>query len=682
MNILKYLPVVAIFAFSSALNAAETFVSHYEPLHDVTMQMNDRVHASVGQNRMPAALGFEALGQRFDLDLEPNDRVLSALPANAAFAGVSVYRGRLQNKPKSWVRIVMFEGMPRGLIWDGQTMFAIEAPGDSAVTTSEPVMYKLADLNIVPGTMSCGVKSISGSASKVLSSMSAELHAAAAQSAGAVSEITMSVIGDSLFTTAQGGDAPAAAAITARFNNIDGYFSEQVGVQLNVQLIDIFDSATDPFDNTLDSSLLLDQLSEHRLQTPAHNSLGLTHLYTGRNFDTSTVGVAWRGALCSNYFSAGVSEGRAGLTTDSLIAAHEIGHNFGAEHDGQAGSSCESHTDPSIMSPSVTGSNQFSACSITVMQAEAAAASCVVALPAVDVGIRLINQSSTVLLGANTVLEYEVSANGTVGVTGVVADFALPPVLSLDSITTSSGTCSSGAGTASCALGDLSGLSTHSITITTTPTGVGGGTLSASVTTPDTDERPINDQEVLQLTVDPAVDLVVNTPATSPVFVDTSTTVTATISNLSILDASNVSLSITLGGGLQADSASWSIGTCTVAAQQVDCQANSLSAQSSSSLSISATATSLGSKNVSISVSSAEADADVSNNSASGAVNVVSEQGEEDGGGGATSLLFLLLLALSCLLARSTCRASTQVRRKKHQLVRVHSSREQIRLRV
>ena len=143
MNTLKTLSVVAIFALSPALNAAETFVSYYEPLHDMTMQPAARGFEAVG---------FEAMGRRFDLDLEPNDRVLAALPDDAAFAGISVYRGRLQNNPNSWVRIVMFEGVPRGLIWDGASMFAIEAPGDSAVITSVPVIYKLADLNIVPGT--------------------------------------------------------------------------------------------------------------------------------------------------------------------------------------------------------------------------------------------------------------------------------------------------------------------------------------------------------------------------------------------------------------------------------------------------------------------------------------------------------------------------------------------------
>jgi len=654
MKALKYLPVVATLMLSPTLYAAEVFVSHYEPLHSMTAHAADSNSANASQELRrgaPAVLRFEALGRSFDLSLVANDQLMASMPANAAFEGVSAYRGHLANSPDSWVRIVMFDGLPRGLIWDGKTMFAIEVPGDSALDISSPIIYRLSDLNIAPGTMTCGATSLSGNAAEAYANMQKELGAAALQGAGAVNEITMGVVTDSLFTNAMGGDAGAAAAVTARFNNIDGYFSEQVGVQLNVQRIDTFDNANDPFDGTLDTHELLDQLSDYRDQTPAHNSLGLTHLYTGRDFTGTRVGVAWRGALCNSYFSTGLSEARAGVTTDSLIAAHEIGHNFGAEHDGVAGTSCPDEPQTFIMAPSVTGVEQFSACSITVMQAEAAGASCVVALPAVDVGIRQDDPVATVLLGANTDLNYQVSINGTLPVTDVVADITLPGILALDSVTTSSGTCSSGAGTISCDLGDLPGLSNHSIVIATTPTAVGAGMLNASVTTTDTDERPSNNQDSLQLTVDPAVDLVVNATVPTRVLVDTSTTVTATLENLSNLQATNLSLSVSLGSGLQANTASWTIGTCTVTAQQIDCQANSLDAQSSSALSITATAMSTGRQDVTVSLSSAQADANPSNNSASGTVNVTAPQ-TDDGGGGTTNPLFLLVIALASWLRR------------------------------
>lgn len=657
MNALKYLPVLAMLALPTLSHAGDVFVSHFEPLQDMTFHAANESSALSAQKARPAvvdSLRFDAMGRRFDLKLVPNDRLVSSMPASAAYEGIHTYRGKLADDPDSWVRIVMFNGMPRGLVWDGETMFAIEAPGDSAMEITSPVMFRLDDLYIPPGTMSCDALSLSGNAAKVYSRLQSAMLEAVSQAPGAVSEITMGVIGDSLFTNAKGGDAAAAAAITARFNNIDGWYSEQVGIQINVQRIETFDSATDPFDDTLNSSTLLDQVSEYRLQTPAQNNLGLTHLYTGRDFNSTTVGVAWRGTLCEDYFGAGVSEGRVGLLTDSLIAAHEIGHNFGAEHDGDPGGSCPEETGDFIMSPSVSSVQQFSDCSINVMQAVAANASCVVALPAVDVGIRQVSQISTVLLSASTDIEYEISSNGTVGVSGVVADITLPGTLALDNVTTSTGSCSSGAGTVSCTLGDLAGQSDHTITISTTPIAVGTGMVNATVSTTDTDERASNNQDALQLTVDPAVDLVFNTPLTPSVFVNGSTTVTATLQNLSTLAATNVSLSVSLAAGLQADSASWSIGTCTVAAQQVDCQASNFDGQSSSDLSITATALSLGSQSVTASLSSADADADPSNNNASGSVNVVSPDGgnDDESGGGTTNPLLLILLALAGLTGR------------------------------
>jgi hypothetical protein len=661
MTAFKRLFFIAVLGCSPSLHAADTFVSHYESLHGMSVRSADQSVADASRKQqqvVPIELSFEAFGRRFDLDLEPNDRVLDALPQEAAYAGVAAYRGHLAGNSESWARIVMFDGMPRGIVWDGATMYAIEAPGDSSVDTVEPVIFRLADLNIVPGTMTCDAHAVSGNAATVYASMKGEWSAPVAQAAGAVSEITVSVMSDARFTASQGGSTGAAAAITARFNNVDGWFSEQVGVQLNVQLIETFDDTSDPFDATLVPNELLDQLSEYRLQTPEHRAYGLTHLYTGRDFEGTTVGIAWRGALCDNYFSAGLSQGSNRLTTDSLIAAHEIGHNFNAEHDGDPTGSCPSEPETYIMAPRVNGSEQYSACSIEVMQEEAATARCVAALPAIDVGIEQADQASTVLLGANTVIDYEVSINGTVEVADVVADFTLPDVLALDSIATSTGNCSSGAGSVSCALGTLAGLSSHTITITATPVAVGAGTLSAEVTTTDTDERATNDRSDLRLTVDPAVDLVVNAPGTAPTFVDTSTTVTVRLENLSPLPASNVVLSATLGNGLQVTAASWPLGSCSVAARQIDCQASSFAAQSSATLSITATAVATGSQSVTVNISSAEADANPGDNSASGAVNVVTPGGDADeGGGGAVNAFWLLLMALATVLAPRRRRA-------------------------
>ena len=655
MNAIKRLLLASVVLLVPAMSAADVVVSHFEPLQSTKISAADKTALVQGPQFKASAstsIQFDALGRTFDLLLETNDRVTSGLSADSVGSGIGVYRGKLADNPDSWARIVVFDGMPSGIIWDGAEMFAVEAPGDSVLAIDSPIIYRLADAYITPGTMSCGVDSLSGNAAAVVKELNTSFKTAVARAPGAISEILMSVIGDYEFTSLKGGDVQAEAALTARFNNIDGYFSEQVGVQLNVQLFETHSDPMDPFADTLVASDYLDFLSLYREQTAAHNTYGLTHLYTGRDLVSPTVGIAWRGLLCDDYFSAGLSEGRDSATIDSLIAAHEIGHNFGAEHDGQAGSVCETVVGQFIMSPSVSGVETFSDCSIGVMQDEAAGAQCVAPLAAIDVSVRPIGQVPNLLLGANTDLVYEVSSNGTLDVSGVVANFVLPSTLSLGTVTTTMGTCTSGAGTVDCDLETLPGLSSATVTISTIPTTVGVGMLTAAVSTTDVDERPSNNQDAIQLTVDPAVDLVVDVPTAAAVFVDTVTTVTANLDNVSVLDASDIVLSIVIEPGLEPSSATWSIGSCTVAAQQIDCQASNFPANTSSTLSITATAVTTGRKDVTVTLSSTEAEANPGDNTFVGEVRVVTPNNEKDEGGGAADPLLLLLLCSALAIRR------------------------------
>jgi len=477
----------------------------------------------------------------------------------------------------------------------------------------------------------------------------------AAQGPGAVSEITVWAIGDYKFRNAFADDAAAIAAIATRFNNIDGYFSQQLGVQIRLAApIEMIGDPDVPFSTTLDARTLLNEVSLYRVDTPAQTAHSLTHVYTGRDLDGSTVGIAWLGGLCNDNVGAGLSQGSSvtGPTIDSLVAAHEIGHNFNGDHDGDPLRSCPLELEDFIMAPAVNINNDtFSACSVGVMQAWAAApsSSCVTALPTVDMSISLNGQSATILLGANTVLSYDINQNGTDPATNVTADFTLPVTLSLDSVTTSLGTCSSGAGFVNCDLGDVPGLSNNTIDFTTTPTSVGPGLLSATVTSDmNPDERPGNNQVDLLLTVDPAVDLVVNTPTAPTIKIDESTTISAVLENRSILPVIGATLTVTLSNGLQINSATWSIGTCTIAIQQIDCLAAIFDAQSSSMLSIGVTGISTGSKSYTVALSSNEAEANPGDNSESGTLRVNSPKDS----GGAAGPLFLWLLAMFTVLAR------------------------------
>lgn len=126
-------------------------------------------------------------------------------------------------------------------------------------------------------------------------------------------------------------------------NTVDGIFLWQVGAQIAVADIVLLDPAIDPFSAT-ESSQLPDTLSAFKANTASLSSLGLVHLFTGRNIESPSnpQGVAIIDTVCDPQASVGITEFRAsdGLVVEYLLATHEIGHNFGAPHDNEAGSVC------------------------------------------------------------------------------------------------------------------------------------------------------------------------------------------------------------------------------------------------------------------------------------------------------------------------------------------------------
>lgn len=664
MSANRWLAALAIFSFSAsafALEAGAISLSHHEPLQRLDIQG----YATDGSQKLasagPVQMSFDALGRSFNLQLSPNTNLLS-VARDASANGIVPYRGRLAGNDDSWVRIVIANGVPTGMIRDGDELFAIEGPGNNIVGSDSTIIYRLADAVIAPGSMTCGARDMFGNADDVYNSIVAEFNAE--QALGAASEIKVGAVGDADFFALHG--ANSEQEILQRLSIVDGIFSAEVAIQIDVPIVQVFsdDTATGyPFSNTVVAGDLLDELADFRDGEPNQNVHGLTHLWTGRDVEngsgnSTTVGIAFRGTvgepqgslvLCNRRFGAGLSEGRGSTTFDGLIAAHEIGHNFGAPHDAVPGSACENAPDTFLMAASLNNSNEFSQCSKDEMADDIAAASCIAPLPSVDMRIGLNGQDPTILLGNSATVTFDVANAGTLLAENVAAEITLPGNASLISVAASQGTCMDGGGVVNCDIGDVTGTSTVTVTLTSDTTAVGVDSFDANVTA-DVDDDMTNNQGSATLTVQPAVNLAISPPSTQQVNVNQSTSLTASLQNTSILDATGVTLSVSLSSGLRADSASWPLGTCTVTSNQIDCVATTFDAQSSTTFSLTATGTTDGAKTVDVVLSSIETDADPSNNSASATVNVGTV--EEDSGGGSTGHLFLLLLALLAGLTR------------------------------
>ena len=635
-----------------AVGGSSVVVTYSETLEDVSLsaaEPRDRGADAASET----TLVFNALGQRFEVALQPNDRLLAGAPGRARDLGI--YRGRLVDKSGSWVRITIADGVPTGLIWDGTEMLAIDASMPGIKGQRSASIYRLKDTYVEAGTMSCGVGRGAPKETTLATAYAAvvgELETVISQAPGAVEELKIGLVGDYEFTNFVGINN-ADAEIYTRMNIVDGIFSSQLGVQIRVEVIDTFNTPDDPFTTAVPGELLL-ELADYRFATASQRSQGLTFMFTGRNLDGSTAGIAFLDELCNPSFGVGLSEAVRNPVTDSLIAAHEIGHNFGAEHDGEAGSVCASVAGDFLMAPSVNGSDQFSSCSIDTMRPNADAAFCINPLAQTDVAIAVTNTPPDLLLGASTDLIFNVSNAGSGNATNVEATFALPTNLSLNSAASTVGSCISGGGQVDCTIGTLPGSGSASVALAVTASSVGSDTLDASVVA-DGDANLNDNSQSVPIVVNPATDLRIVNAASRSAVVDSAVAISPRIENVSTLTASNLSLSVSVPVGLRVDSASWPNGTCTVGSGSVTCQLSTLAAGSSASLDLRFTAIATGTQTYTASVSSSEADVNSSDNRVSGTVTVssgTSTGGGSDSGGGAFGLLWAFLLTIVAVSAR------------------------------
>jgi hypothetical protein len=328
-----------------------------------------------------ATLEFTAYGRNFRLQLSSNQRLAQL----AAGSSVQLYKGTLEGVPDSWARISIHDGLPRGMIWDGRELFIVEAAAEGVnYGAAGTVMFKLADAVLEQGVSFTGdTVETPRDPAAAYGAMIGELRARtqALQAGVAADGVEISILGDAAYLARYADETQARDAILTRLNNVDGIFSSQLGVELQVVSVDLAGESTAGLSATTNSSVLIEELGRLRQQSPALSATGLTHLFTGRQLDGDTAGIAYSLALCSERFGASLTMAHNSATLDALITAHEIGHVFGAPHDGteQCASTPQGQF---IMTPTLnTSVTSFSQCSLDQINAVIDSYSCVVALP-------------------------------------------------------------------------------------------------------------------------------------------------------------------------------------------------------------------------------------------------------------------------------------------------------------
>jgi Metallo-peptidase family M12/Domain of unknown function DUF11 len=497
---------LACYAFADATAAPAFRILYHEAIRPQIQEVS-------GHTR---SMTFEAYGRRFNFALQPNEAVRRAIPAGRS--DIEALRGQLEGQPGSWVRMTHTRTGWHGMISDGQELYAIEPAAEVARAVVQPligtsastaVMYRLKDALLPVEPAFCEILNVDGtpytggdglsssSAAATQGRMTAQLlfnsivRDAVTPPAAPDLELTVGVVADYEFYQEYSSDP--AGTIISRMDIVDGIWSSQVGVKISLAPLTVLTTAQDPFTTTVPADLL-SQVRKYRSSHSAQAQTGVTHLMTGRNLDGNTVGISYMGSVCDSQYADSLSEGNHSTLMSALIVAHELGHNFNAPHDGEAGA-CATTPQTFLMAPQINFNDQLSSCSLEQINARIKTAQCLVPYEAPDVTVELPVTSIGALANSTFTLSFVAHAIGDDASNDVSAIASLPANLTVQSAAVAGAACTSdggasaggasAGGSVTCSLGKLMPQETRQIDLTLVGSTPGSSTVTLSVASPN-----------------------------------------------------------------------------------------------------------------------------------------------------------------------------------------------------
>ena len=167
-------------------------------------------------------------------------------------------------------------------------------------------------------------------------------------------ELEIAYANDFLMYQAFGSVAAVEGHVNAVLNNVQGNYDDEFSDEIQFLVVEIFvptSAASDPFTTSTNSGTLLNDFTDW-----GPTGFSATHdigaLWSDRDFNGGTIGLAWVGAVCGNFRYHILQNFTSNANFLRVLHAHEMGHNLDLTHD-PSGSN-------TIMAPSVNSATTWS----------------------------------------------------------------------------------------------------------------------------------------------------------------------------------------------------------------------------------------------------------------------------------------------------------------------------------
>jgi len=513
--------VAAFFLAPSAMAAPSSGVRvlHAEPISisfEAVTIAGRKSALSAGTAAENRTAKFDALGRSFVVNVESHtelNEMAKRLGANAV-----ALRGKIAGQDASWVRFTQTGANIQGLMWDGHELLVIAPASELPSLTVEnshvansnntkgSMIFRLADTEIDTDANTCaalttadGTTTDQSSGAVFYQNLNRELKSALSVSTQAADQsvqttatrrLQVSALMDAEYLLRYASLTDANDALIARINNVDGIFTAQLGIHIELTSASAASASNGVLSQSLVATELLQSLAKLRAANAPLYSTGVTHLFTGRDLEGRTVGISYVGAVCTQNYGVALSEvqGRTAWY-ESLIVAHELAHSFGAGHDGEG--DCASVPNTFLMAPMIGDSDHFSQCSLDDMQKQIAQASCLLPVLQPDFAMAANLGEQRAVVGDTLDWSMTVTNLGEGRVVGGKVQIAVPAQLTVQSARIDNGQCVAGAGVVECDLSQVDAHALRNISLSLQATLAGSYQISATLSS-GADVNPAN----------------------------------------------------------------------------------------------------------------------------------------------------------------------------------------------